>query len=163
MIPGLTWGATAAERAVEFYGDTLLSGPVTVCDRAVSVDAPADLVFAWICQLRRAPYSYDLLDNFGRRSPRHRDRQLSELAVGQRFMSVFELVAFTPGAEITLRSRPCVVTYAATPQGSGARLHTRVRFRGRGPLITLLAAGDFPMMRKQLLTLRGLAEREASR
>ena len=162
MIPGRVWGVTPAERAAEFYGDTLLSGPVTICDRAVAVDAPADLVFAWICQLRRAPYSYDLLDNFGRRSPRRRDPHLTELAVGQRFMSLFELVAFTRGAEITLRSRSCVVTYSATSRDAGARLHTRVRFRGRGPLVALLAAGDFLMMRKQLLTLRDLAEHEAS-
>ncbi|WP_280267486.1 hypothetical protein [Nocardia wallacei] len=161
MIPGRIWGATRDEIAAELPCDDELSGTVTVCDRAVSVDAPHGLVFAWLCQLRVAPYSYDLLDNVGRRSPRQRDRRLTELEPGQRFMAGFTLIDFTPGRQLTLRTTGVAVTYAAHPDGDGCRLHARVRFRGPAWLLAPVVLGDFVMTRKQLLTLRDLAEREA--
>jgi hypothetical protein len=68
--PGLNWGATAAERAAALPCDALAPAAPTRADRAISIAAPPEHVFAWLCQLRGAPYSYDLLDNRGRRSPR---------------------------------------------------------------------------------------------
>ena len=67
---GLNWGASVAERRVPLPCNELLPDARTRCDRAISVDAPAAVLFRWLCQLRVAPYSYDLLDNLGRRSPR---------------------------------------------------------------------------------------------
>ncbi|MFE5288100.1 hypothetical protein ACFRAQ_24285 [Nocardia sp. NPDC056611] len=161
-LPGQRWGATDTELSARMPCDAELSGSVVICDRAVPVDAPAPLVFAWLCQLRAAPYSYDLLDNFGHRSPRLRDPELTELALGQRFMSLFELVDFTPDEQITLRAKGVAVTYAVRPEtGAGSRLHARVRFRGPAWPLALPVFGDFLMMRKQLLTLKALAEREA--
>lgn len=160
-LPGQRWGVTAAELALALPCDGELSGAAVVCDRAVSVAAPAGAVFAWLCQLRIAPYSYDLLDNFGRRSPRERDLLNMDLAVGQRFMSVFELVGYTPGVQVTLRAGGVAVTYAVHPESrTRSRLHARVRFRGPSWLLALPVFGDFLMMRKQLLTLKELAERE---
>ncbi|MFD7844628.1 hypothetical protein ACFV4K_17025 [Nocardia sp. NPDC059764] len=161
-LPGQRWGVTDVELSARMPCDAALSGSVVICDRAVPVDAPPPLVFAWLCQLRAAPYSYDLLDNFGRRSPRLRDPELTDLAVGQRVMSVFELTDFTPGEQITLRAKSVAVTYAVRPEtGAGSRLHARVRFRGPAWLLALPVFGDFLMMRKQLLTLKECAEREA--
>src|SRR5215212_4634457 len=57
-----TWGATAAERAANRPCDDLMPGAVQL-DRAISIDAPPTIVFAWLCQLRVAPYSYDPLVN----------------------------------------------------------------------------------------------------
>src|SRR6202022_4188536 len=74
------WGSTAAERALELPCDGLLEDPDDVYHRALDVDAPAPVVFRWLCQLRTAPYSYDVLDNFGRRSPRTLTPGLDELA-----------------------------------------------------------------------------------
>ena len=78
------WGSTAAERAEPFPCDRLLADPDAAMFRAVDVEAPAAVSFRWLCQLRAAPYSYDKLDNLGRRSPQALTPGLDELEVGQR-------------------------------------------------------------------------------
>ena len=158
----MNWGATPQERAATLPCDGLAPTAQTRADRAISIDAPPAIVFGWLCQLRVAPYSYDLLDNFGRRSPRTRDLGLTQLATGQRFMELFELQSFVDGAHITLRAGRVTVTYAVRPDDSGSRLHVRVLFDGPHLIGWALALGDVVMMRKQLLTLRELAEKEAS-
>ena len=136
--------------------------------RAVAMEAPREVGFLWLCQMRRAPYSYDWLDNFGRRSPRQADPSLTDLAVGQSFMTIFELTDFTDSESLTLRmkaGRPTRIFGAITLHyrvetiaGSRSRPIGRVLGRARR---YLLAWGDLLMMRKQLLTLAALAERDA--
>jgi hypothetical protein len=157
--PGLNWGATPAERAAALPCDALAPDAPTRADRAISIAAPPARVFAWLCQLRRAPYSYDLIDNRGRRSPRTLDPALPHLEPGQRFMTIFELASEEPDAQITLRAPGAVVTYAIRPQAGGTRLQVRVLFTGNRLIGYALACGDLVMMRKQLLTLRSLAQR----
>ncbi|MFX0577621.1 hypothetical protein [Nocardia nepalensis] len=160
MIPGLVWGATEAEREHPLPCDDVQPGGVQA-DRAISIDAPPSVVYGWLCQLRVAPYSYDLLDNFGRRSPRQRDPALTELEVGQRFMSAFTLVSFVLCRHITLVSGKVCVTYAVRPEGTGTRLTVRMHCGAPWIIARALALGDVLMMRKQLLTLKELAEAEA--
>jgi hypothetical protein len=159
-MPGLNWGATAAEQAIALPCDALVCGQSVQADRAINIDAPPTLVFGWLCQLRVAPYSYDMLDNFGRRSPRQRTPALTHLQVGQRFMTVFTLQSFIEGEQITLQTRRVAVTYRLRPLATGTRLHVRVLFEGPPAIGRLAALGDVVMMRKQLLTLKKLAERE---
>lgn len=161
MTPGSNWGATPLERSASLPCDALAPHARVRADRAISIDAPPEIVFAWLCQLRVAPYAYDILDNFGRRSPRIRDDGLRHLAVGHQFMSIFTLHSFVDGEHITLRRRGVVVTYALHSRGAGSRLHVRVLFGGSPTVGRALAIGDAVMMRKQLLTLRALAEKEA--
>jgi hypothetical protein len=160
VTAGLTWRVAPAERAAHLPCDELCPRGLPA-DRAISIAAPTSVVFAWLCQLRAAPYSYDLLDNFGRRSPAERDPELTKLQAGQRFMTLFTLRSFVPDAQITLRAKGVGVTYALSPEGAGARLHVRVLFEGPRLLAHALALGDLVMMRKQLLTLKSHAEREA--
>ncbi|MFI6430336.1 hypothetical protein [Rhodococcus oryzae] len=159
MIPGLVWGATEVERVQPLPCDELAFGGVQA-DRAISIDASPQVVYAWLCQLRVAPYSYDLLDRFGRRSPRRRDPELAELEVGQRFMSQFDLVSFVPDRHITLVTGKICVTYAVRPEGGGTRLVVRMHCGAPWVVARVLALGDLIMMRKQLLTLKKLAEAE---
>jgi hypothetical protein len=170
-----SWGATEAERSAPWPCDDLLEAPEDAYLRAVDVAAPASLAFRWLCQLRVAPYSYDALDNGFRRSPRRLTAGLDRLEVGQRVMGIFELVAFTPGRDLTLLLRDpgarawfgdVAGTYAALPAGDGrCRLVCKLVMRyPRGPrrlMRLVLPWGDLVMMRKQLRTLRALAERDA--
>jgi hypothetical protein len=162
MIPGLTWGARPSERARQLPCDAVRPRASVQADRAISITAPPPIVFSWLCQLRVAPYSYDALDNLGRRSPRERNPELVHLEIGQRFMTVFALRSFVGGKQITLRSKGVAVTYQVRPEGAGSRLHVRVWFGGPRPVAHVLAWGDLVMMRKQLLTLKSLAEHEAA-
>jgi hypothetical protein len=172
---GTTWGATAAEQAAHMPCDDLMPGAIRL-DRAISIDAPPAIVFGWLCQLRVAPYSYDLLDNTGRRSPRTRSPELTDLAVGQPFVRifgrtyVFELASFAANEHITLRPRQgsamnrfgsVANTYSVQPQGNGTRLHVRVLFDGPWLVGQTLALINLLMMRKQLRVLKSLAERDA--
>jgi hypothetical protein len=162
------WGSTAPERAASYPCDRLLPDPETTLFRAVDVEAPAAASFRWLCQLRAAPYSYDLLDNFGRRSPRELTPGLERLEAGQRVMTIFRLVEFEPERSLTIVSRgrlaEVVCTYAVEPRGeerSRIVLKILARYPGRvrgAALKVLLAPGDLVMARKQLLTLKRLAE-----
>ena len=170
-----TWGATAAERAMSFPCDRSLSPSDSAYFRAVEVQAPAPVVFRWLCQLRVAPYSYDCIDNFGRQSPRQLIAGLQHLKVGQSVMTIFRVVDFEPDRHVTLllataRAKAVfgeiAVSYVILPQTEhGCRLVVKllVRYpkRGLGALMRwFLPWGDLFMMRKQLLTLKHLAERQ---
>jgi hypothetical protein len=172
-----TWGSTSTERAESFPCDAYLEDAKVALFRAVTVHAEPAIVFRWLCQLRVAPYSYDWIDNGGRASPRELTPGLEELARGQRVMRIFELVDFVPGEHLTLLLTDrkgirlfgeIVVTYRVTPSAEGSRLVAKMRIRsrpgfGRALRTSLLSAGDLVMMRKQLLTLKSLAEREQAR
>jgi hypothetical protein len=164
------WGSTAAERERPLPCDALVPEANAVLHRAVDVAAPPGVVFRWLCQLRAGPYSYDWIDNFGKRSPQELTPGLDELEPGQRFMTIFRLAEFEPGSRITLESHGgrmaghAAVTYLVTPNGdSGSRLLLRIAWKTpRLPLFRSgLAAGDFVMSRRQLLNLKALAERGA--
>jgi hypothetical protein len=172
---GTTWGSTSAERQLPFPCDRHLPDADEALYRAVDVAAPAPLVFRWLCQLKAAPYSYDWIDNLGRRSPRQLTPGLEELRRGERVMTIFELVEFAPNEHVTLllrRSRlfgavACsYVVRAVDPRHSRLLVKLLVRYPRTSVLAALtraiLPAGDLVMMRKQLLTLKGLAERDAA-
>jgi len=166
-----TWGSTPEERARRFPCDGLIEADDELW-RAIDVAAPAATTFRWLCQLRAAPYSYDWIDNWGRRSPRQLTDGLDQLAVGQRAMTIFRLVAFEPGRHLTMRLvdpggrrafGDVAVTYEAVSTGpSTSRIVVKMLVRRpRGPfrlLAPLLPAGDLIMMRKQLRNLKALAE-----
>jgi hypothetical protein len=168
------WGSTEEERAQLFPCDLLTPAPQQMLFRAVDVAAPQAITFRWLCQLRAAPYSYDRLDNFGRRSPQELTPGLDRLEAGQRMQTIFRLVAFEPGRSLTMLHRGRLFGRVACTYRADAVDERRSRIVVKvsvsrhpggllGPLLRLLLApGDMVMMRRQLLNLKRLAERTAS-
>lgn len=146
--------------------------------RSVYTSAEPAALFLWLCQLRRAPYSYDWIDNFGRRSPRQADPAMQDLDVGQRFMTIFTLAGYEPQRSLTLRMSRGWAVWAfgtitlkyqiAEVDGRHRQLSAGMWMPPIGRVLPqlrryLLAWADVVMMRKQLHVLTELAEREAPR
>lgn len=166
-----TWGTTAEERSLAFPCDRFLNRPDAACYRGVSVNAPSEVMFRWLCQLRVAPYSYDWIDNLGRKSPQQLTPGLDQLEIGQRVM-IGPLVEFERDrqATVVMRSRlwgNLAVTYLVVAHSPDrCRLLVKLVFKcPPGPIgwieRLLLPWGDLVMMRRQLLNLKELAERTA--
>ncbi|HTY76549.1 MAG TPA: hypothetical protein VMI34_01920 [Candidatus Bathyarchaeia archaeon] len=176
MSAAYTWGTTEAERRLPFACDAQVPGAETAYFRGVTVQAPPDRLFRWLCQLRAAPYSYDWIDNRGRRSPRTLTPGLEHLAIGQTVMRIFTLVDFARDRHLTLRIKhgtgafgffgDLAVTYLIVSDGP-ARCRLLVKIPVRYPrgltgfvMRRALPWGDLVMMRRQLLNLKALAEGE---
>lgn len=167
------WGSTGEERAQPFPCDRLIAAPQQTLFRAVDVVAPQAVTFRWLCQLRAAPYSYDRLDNLGRRSPQELTPGLELLEPGQRMQTIFRLIEFEPGRSLTMRHRGRLFGQVACTYRADAVDERRSRIVVKvlvshqpggllGPLLRLtLPSGDLLMMRRQLLNLKRLAERTA--
>lgn len=173
-----TWGARPEEMCRKYPCDGVLERPGPCWFRAVTVTREPSLVFRWLCQLKMAPYSYDLIDNLGRRSPPTLTPGADDLAVGQRVMTIFRLVDFEVNRHLTLRMDTdwalqlfgdLAMTYAVYPEDDRkTRLVAKLvlaRPSGAPEVVRLrlLAWGDLVMMRRQLHTLRDLAEASDSR
>lgn len=176
MISSLThtWGTTPSERLLAFPCDRFVAHPDDVLFRGVTIEARPEVVFRWLCQMRVAPYSYDWIDNFGRESPGLLTPGLEVLEVGQSFMTIFDLVDFETGRQLTIRMKPkslssrifgdSVVTYLIVPESDQfCRLVVKLigRYpRGLAGVLTrsFLPLGDLIMMRRQLLNFKKLAE-----
>ncbi len=172
------WGATEAERSEPLPGDELVAEAPVSATRSISLRAEPDEVFGWLAQMgfgRAGWYSYDLVDNLGRRSadrlvPSWQVRAAGDTVPGGPIafdvthldrpdhLVLAVLDRTMPGHRIDfslayrLRSRP-------EPDG-GTRLVSRARMRVTGPLgrpaTIALGIGDGLMVRRQLL---GLARR----
>jgi hypothetical protein len=167
------WGTSSFERTCRTPADALVPDPAARWTRGVTSRADPAHLWRWVTQLTVAPYSYDLLDNRGRPSPRELAPGAEQLHVGQRLLVLFVVDSFVDGEHLTLRLRrpgrgvlgEFAITYAVRPDGPGrTRLVATVAVGGtRGSVGTLvrhgLAWGDLVMMRRQLTRLAALAAR----
>ena len=85
---GDRWGVSDAEVARHFGCDDVVRRPTLEAWRGVTVHADPKRVWARVRQVRIAPYSYDLVDNLGRRSPREL-RDVPEPKPGDPFTRAF--------------------------------------------------------------------------
>lgn len=166
------WGATASQVEAAYPCDAWASGPILALTRAIDVAADSARTYRWMCQLRIAPYSYDWVDNLGRRSPQTLTPGAENLARGQRFM-IGPIVSFAENAHITVRAEPLSrylfgvesLTYCVQQRApSRSRIVVRLNVENKPGVArrvrrTALAWGDLIMMRRQLQNLRRLVER----
>jgi hypothetical protein len=66
---GDRWGVTDSEILRPYPCDEFVVSPTLQAWRGVWVEAPVAAVWPRVAQVRLAPYSYDWIDNLGRRSP----------------------------------------------------------------------------------------------
>jgi hypothetical protein len=168
-----TWGATPAEVAGAVVGDELLPDARVTATRCITIAAAADDVFPWLRQMgfgRAGWYSYDWIDNLGRRSARSINPEWQNVQSG-------DVVPGGPvGFEAVIVDAPRVFVLRVAGSGrmaqrvgftlayelrdckEGTRLVTRMRARlnipgGRFIERFLLAPGDGIMLRRQLLNI----------
>jgi hypothetical protein len=168
---GDRWGVSADEVSRRYPCDDFVAAPDLQVWRGVTVHAHCSDVWRWVAQIRLAPYSYDLIDNLGRRSPQDL-RHLAEPAVGEHFTTAGgrptgRILSVEPGVQLTATIMGAVMSYVLVPTGEATDQPTRLLMKVVGApgrwLAPLLSVGDLVMARRQLLNLKGLAERTATR
>jgi hypothetical protein len=173
----LRWGATDEEVARPMPGDEIVPRPTFNATRAVTVNGRPEDIWPWIVQIgfggagRAGWYSYDLIDNLGRRSAERVIPELQHIEVGD-FIPIFGktgfwVKAFSPNGWILWGDKGrnnLTWLWALHPiDGNRTRLITRVRLRyvwtSSEILFNLvLDVGDIVMMRKCLLGIKRRAE-----
>jgi hypothetical protein len=168
-------GTSEEDRSLSFPCDSYVLSPVVSCYRGVEVLAPKEIVFRWLCQIKVAPYSYDWFDNFGSQSPRQLTPGLGRLAPGQTLLVMFKIVDFVENEHITvlgetfewISGQKLAMTYRVVPRtATSCRIVTKL-VAHNGPQTFLnrlrrdyVPIGELPLMRKQLLTMKKLAEKQ---
>ena len=121
-------------------------------------------LWPWVAQIRLGPYSYDWIDNLGRRSPQEL-RGLPEPEPGENFTSALagrplgRILSVSPQEQLTAWIAGAVMSYVLVPQ----RRHDPAAAEDRawpaaGCVAPLVSVGDLVMARRQLLNLKRLAE-----
>jgi hypothetical protein len=166
-VLGEVWGTTEAETRASYPCDAYVEDPSLTVWRSVSIEAPVPDVWPWLVQLRLAPYSYDWIDNLGRRSPQVR-HHLADPQPGDPFMAtagrpVGVVREVEHQAHLTGRILGVTMSYCLLPTGAAT---TRLTMKATGKLAhglnTIVSLGDLLMARRQLLNLKRLAEANSS-
>jgi hypothetical protein len=164
---GDRWGVSASETVRSYPCDAFIGSPTLRLWRGVRVEAPAMAVWPWVAQTRVAPYSYDWIDNLGRRSPGEL-MDLPEPRVGDRFTTfaagreIGEIVSVDPGRQLTGRIGGVFMSYVLMPQEPDVtRLLLKIVTRTSRLRALGLSVGDLIMARRQLLNLKRLAEQSS--
>jgi hypothetical protein len=167
------WGATQEEIDSPVIGDDLRTNATVVATRCITIPAPPETVFPWIRQMgfgRAGWYSYDWLDNLGRKSATRVHEEWQNVNTGDAVpagpTSFHAAIVTSPqhfvlevknGKKRTPRLH-FTLAYELRAVPEGTRLVTRMRAHINLPggwLIErlILGPGDGIMLRRQLLTL----------
>ena len=167
------WGATEEEITSSVVGDELCPKATLSATRCITIAASPESVFPWIRQMgfgRAGWYSYDWLDNLGRRSATTILDQWQDVKSGDLIPSgpiAFTATIVEPPQAFVLeiknnkKSTPRLhftLAYELRQVPEGTRLVTRMRSHINVPggrLIEkfILGPGDGIMLRRQLKTL----------
>jgi len=173
------WGATKEEIESSVIGDDICKNATLVATRSITIAAPPQDVFPWIRQMgfgRAGWYSYDWLDNLGRKSASTIHDEWQSVAAGDKIPSGpisfiaaivdaprhFVLEIKSPAKKSPGKKSPKMhftLAYELRDDPQGTRLVTRMRSRVNLPLGSLfekliLGPGDGIMLRRQLLNIK---------
>jgi hypothetical protein len=172
------WGATDDEIQSPVVGDHICPDARIVATRSITISAPPNEVFPWIRQMgfkRAGWYSYDIIDNLGRKSATSIHEDWQDVTTGSQvpagLMSFTAAIVEPPrsfvlqvGSPTRPMKRLCfTLAYELRDDPAGTRLVTRMRSRVNVPTGVvierlLLGPGDGIMLRKQLLNIAARAE-----
>jgi hypothetical protein len=169
------WNATDEEIIRKYPCDYYLPNPDNEYIRVISIQTNPKILFRWLCQLKEAPYSYDMIDNFGKRSPRYLIPGSEKLSIGQTIMDMFKIVDFQYNKHITMKIDgripklifgECVVSYLIQSNNKGCRLIVKARTNHSKNIFFfwipwILPWGDLLMLRKQFITFKQITENKA--
>jgi hypothetical protein len=162
VVIGDRWGVTDAEVVRTYPCDDFVPAPALQAWRGVTVQAAPSAIWPWVTQIRLAPYSYDWIDNAGRRSPQEL-LAVPEPVVGQHFTTAANhrlgrILSVSPGNHLTGRIAGATISYVLEPRGAETRLLMKIVAARTYFLAPLLSVGDLVMARRQLLNIKQLAE-----
>jgi hypothetical protein len=160
---GDRWNVTDDEVARSYPCDEIVTTPTLQAWRGVTVDVARELLWPWVVQIRLAPYSYDWIDNLGKRSPQ-KLIGLPEPVVGESFSTAAtrpfgRILAVEPLEHLTGEIMGACLSYVLVPQGQSTRLLMKLVTSAGRWAAPFLSVGDLVMARRQLLNLKALAER----
>ncbi|MEV0168853.1 SRPBCC family protein [Nonomuraea fuscirosea] len=175
----LRWGATRGETTRPLPGDDIVPRPHVAATRAITIDAPPEAVWPWLAQMGGHPragwYAYDHITNDDYPSADQILPGLQRLHVGDLLPTPpveggYTVERIVPGRELVLAIRAFHVTVSWAIVLLGDEEHTRLLFRQRlhcrpglpGLVYLLLSeSADFLITRRQLTTIKTLAEKAA--
>jgi hypothetical protein len=182
----MRWGATDAEVAAPMPGDDIVPRAQFNATRAITIQAPPEVVWPWIAQLgygRGGFYTYDLVDNAGERSADRIVEEYQDIKVGDQIPMFHEshglAIAYRVDSLQTNESMTWVHqphegerpdstwSWRLTRLSAGrTRLVTRMKqdYRWETPRLAafnliLMEFGDFAMERRMLKGIKTRAER----
>lgn len=164
---GDRWGVTDEEVARHYPCDDIVPSQTLSAWRGVTVKARPEAVWPWVTQIQWAPYSYDWIDNLGKRSPQ-RLLDFPQPVPGDHFTSTAgrpqgRVLSIEPQVHYTGRIMGAVVSYVLVPvDDRTTRLLMKLVMSGNRWLTSVFSVGDLVMARRQLLNLRRLAESDPS-
>jgi hypothetical protein len=172
------WGATDEEVRGPMPGDELFPKVQFNATRAITIDAPPELVWPWIVQMgyRRAGfYTYALLDNAGYESADHVIDEYQRPKIGDWMpmakkvndTTAFKVKAFETNHWLLWEKPDSTWVWKLVPlPGGRTRVISRMKARyvWQKPLyailsLVLLEFGDFAMIRRVLKGIKVRAER----
>lgn len=172
----LRWGATCGEAQRPLPGDAIVPRAHIQATRAITVEAPPEAVWPWLVQMGGQPragwYGYDRVTNDGHPSAESIVPELQRLERGDLlptppFGTGYTVEQVEPERTIVLAIRAFHVRISWAIVLLGAGEQTRLLFRLRvwcrpGLLglvyLVLSESADFLITRKQLITIKALAE-----
>ena len=156
------WNVTDDEVARHYPCDDFVNAPTLRAWRGVTVHTTPKALWPWVAQIRIAPYSYDWIDNLGRRSPQQLV-DLPEPVVGEAFSTAVtrrfgRILAVEPPKQLTGEIIATCISYVLVPDGQSTRLLMKIVTAMSRWVAPCLSVGDLVMARRQLLNLKRLAE-----